>query len=188
MKLGLSAFRNKNFFVLFSLIIITSFVYFSSLYNEFCWDDFFVVVSNDFVKSFKNLPELFSAKYLTPPSEQTMVTTYDVGSGEATYRPIVTATYFLDYFLWKLNAWGYHFTNLILHLLNVILVYFLVCALNLGRKTSFVTALLFALHPVNVEPVCNISFREDLLVFFFYMSSLLLLIKSNRRIPTLSIC
>ena len=121
---------NKKYFsfhnlAVFLLIVITFVVYFGSLKNGFVWDDFLVVVKNGFIKSFKNLSRIFDKSYLTPPSQIRYLEVINIGSGESSYRPVVTLTYFIDYFLYKLNPWGYHLTNLLLHILNVLLLYFL---------------------------------------------------------------
>jgi len=163
--------------VIIFLVAITALVYANSLKNNFVWDDYLVIVDNGFVKSWENFPAIFSKSYLTSIEE--LKSGNITGSGETTYRPIVTISYFLDYQLWKLNPFGYHLTNLLLHLANVILLYFLICLLVKNEYIAFLASLFFALHPVNTEAVSVISFRKDLLVFLFSASSLILFIKQS---------
>lgn len=169
---------NKRTAVL-SIIFIILLVYFNSLYNSFVWDDYAVIVGNNFIKSWKNLPVIFSKNYLVPFVKEGCFLIADLnrGSGEASYRPVVTLSYFFDYSLWKLNPCGYHITSLLLHIANALLVYSLANLILKNRKIAWLSSLLFALHPVNSEAVNSVAFREDLLAFFFYISSFILYLK-----------
>ena len=177
----------SNIKIIALIVILTSLVYANSLSNSFVLDDFLVIVYNDFIKSSDNFLSIFSRDYLSPPSEIKYLGARNIGSGESTYRPVVTATYFLDFFLWKLNPFGYHLTNLFLHILNALLLYFLVCLISKDKRIALVGALLFALHPVNAEAVNVISFREDLLVFLFFISSFILFIRQRFYIASLGL-
>ena len=157
-------------------------VYGNSLFHSFVGDDFFVVVNNNFVKSWNNLPLLFSKSYLTSESNLPYLGKLFIGAGELTYRPVVTLTYFIDYSIWKLNPFGYHLTNLLLHAANVVLLCYLVFLLAKNRGIALLTALFFALHPVNAEVVNVISHREDLLAFLFSTLSFILFIKFNENV------
>lgn len=161
------------------IVLLVSLTYANSLGNHFVMDDFLVIVDNDFVKSFKNLPLLFTKDYMTSPKEARYFGMIGIGSGEISYRPIVTLSYFKDYALWKLNPFGYHLTNLILHILNSLLVYLLAVLLLKDIKIALIAGLLFGLHPVNTEAVNCISFREDLLAFLFFAGAFICYIKSN---------
>lgn len=154
------------------IILITALVYANSLRNSFIWDDFLTIVNNDSIKSWHNFPVLFSKSYL-------------ISFGEETYRPVETLSNFIDYSIWKLNPFGYHLTNVLLHILNAALIYHLINLIVCNRNLALLTALLFALHPVNTEAVNGISFREDLLALVFYLSSLILYIRSRK--PVLSL-
>jgi len=100
---------------------------------------------------------------------------------ELSYRPVVTLSYFLDYALWKLDAVGYHATNLLLHALAAALA-FAWCRRVTGHSgRSFVVAALFAVHPLQGEAVHNISFREDLLCTVFALAALLLYERGRDR-------
>lgn len=147
------------------IVILTSLVYANSLKNSFVRDDHIVIVNNDFVKSWKNFPLIFTGDYLTPISEIKHLGTRDIGSGETTYRPVVTISYFIDYSLWKLNPFGYHLTNLLLHIFNAILLYVFINLIAKNKKVALLTSLLFTLHPANSEAVNGIAFREDLLAW-----------------------
>jgi Flp pilus assembly protein TadD len=80
----------------------------------------------------------------------------------------------LDYKLYGLNAGGYHLTNLILHILSTLLLFWLFDRMTKEIWKSAFVAALFALHPLHVESVAWISERKDVLSAFFWMLTLCL--------------
>ena len=170
----------RNLFLILLLILVTFLVYAPSLKNGFVWDDFLVVTDNHFIKSWKNFPLMFTRQYLTSPEDLPYLTDRNIGSGEISYRPVVTLTYFVDYWIWKLNPFGYHLRNLVLHLINTVLLYWFCFLVLKKEKWAFWASLIFALHPIQAEAVAGISFREDLLAFLFFLSSLLLYIHQKK--------
>lgn len=177
---GKNSGNSRGYRAVFLIIILTLIVYANSFKNSFVWDDFSIIVENDFIKSWENFPRIFTPSYLTRIPDVRFSGQYDIGSGETTYRPVVTASYFLDYHFWRLNPSGYHLTSVFLHILNAILLYSLVFLITKDRRVALVSSLLFALHPVNTEAVNCISFREDLLVFLFCILSFILFIKTGQ--------
>ncbi len=85
----------------------------------------------------------------------------------ANWHPLTWVSHMIDCELYGLNPMGHHWTNLILHIANTILL-FLVLKLMTGTiwRSAFVAAL-FALHPLHVESVAWISERKDVLSTFF---------------------
>ncbi len=153
------------------LAAATLLVYANSLSNGFTGDDYLVVANNRFIQSPRNLPRLFSKSYLTTDADLAYQSLRDIGSGESSYRPVVTFSYFADRWIWGRGTFGYHLTNLLLHLANVLLFYALAAAIAGDPRKAFLAALLFALHPLNSEAVNAIAYREDLLAFLFVMAS-----------------
>jgi len=170
---------NKRFFFAAAICLITLLLYANSLGNSFSWDDYLVVVNNDFIKSRDSIPLLLSEKYITKTKDVKYLGQKNIGSGEASYRPVATLTYFIDYSLWKLNPLGYHLVNILLHICNAILIFVLLEIITKKRILAFMASLLFALHPVNGEAVNSVSFREDPLVLFFFLFALLFYIISQ---------
>src|SRR3989304_595774 len=143
--------RNLSLPILILVIVCFSqFIYLNSLSNQFAYDDEFTIVTNYFVKTWNNFPLLFNSDYFKL-------------SGELSYRPVVTLSYFIDYTLWKLNPFGFHLTNSLLHTLNSVLLFLLLKRIFNDRGTSFAATLIFLCHPVLSEAVNAISYREDLL-------------------------
>ena len=63
------------------------------------------------------------------------------------YRPVLLATYALNYAVGEYEPFGYHLINLVLHLANAWLVWLLAHALLNQRQGALLAALLFAVHP-----------------------------------------
>jgi len=79
------------------------------------------------------------------------------------YRPIAVWSNALDARLWKNQAPGFRLTNLILHALASVAAMAALRALGAGAGVAWVTALLFAVHPVHAESVAFVSGRVDIL-------------------------
>jgi Tfp pilus assembly protein PilF len=88
------------------------------------------------------------------------------------WHPLTWLSHMLDYQLFKLNASGHHWTSLIFHMANVVLLYILL-ARTTGRvwQSAFAAAL-FAVHPLNVESVAWIAERKNVLSTFFLLMAM----------------
>ena len=85
------------------------------------------------------------------------------------WNPLVWLSFMFDYQLHGLNAGGYHLTNLILHILSALLLFWLFNRMTGAIWKSAFVAALFALHPLHVESVAWIAERKDVLSAFFWM-------------------
>src|SRR5664280_186995 len=90
------------------------------------------------------------------------------------WNPLVWLSYMADYQLFGLKAGGYHLTNLILHILSTLLLFWLFHRMTGAIWRSAFVAGLFALHPLHVESVAWIAERKDVLSAFFWMLTLCL--------------
>jgi len=90
------------------------------------------------------------------------------------WHPLIWLSFMLDYQLFGLNAGGYHLTNLILHILSALLLFWLFNRMTGAIWKSAFVAALFALHPLHVESVAWITERKDVLSAFFWMLTLCL--------------
>lgn len=94
-------------------------------------------------------------------------------------RPAHLFSLMLDSLLWGKHPAGYHFTSILLHALNTGMLCLLLLLVlpqgagTMARSVAVLCALVFAVHPVNVEPVAEVSYREDLLATGFLLVSLL---------------
>jgi tetratricopeptide (TPR) repeat protein len=78
----------------------------------------------------------------------------------------------LDCQLFDLRPWGHHLTNVILHAINTVLVFLALRRLTGTTWRSFLVALLFGVHPLQVQSVAWISERKNLLSTMFWMLTL----------------
>lgn len=160
-------YQKKTIFLHIALIATLGFiVYSNSLNGKFIWDDIFLVKDNIYIKNWTNLPKIFSS---------------DIGTGGLVkysfYRPLQMFTYMIDYSFWGLNVKGYHLTNIFLHILTAVCIYWLVSILFKEPNISLLTGLLFVVHPIHTEAVSYISGRADPLVAMFIILSLIFYIK-----------
>jgi tetratricopeptide (TPR) repeat protein len=137
---------------------ITFFAFWPSLSNGFTnWDDEGYVVDNPDIKgcTLHNAAKLFSSVYVS------------------NYQPLTMLSYMAEYRFFQLNPVVYHWTNLLLHIINCLLVFALIYGLSGKQLTGLLVALMFAVHPLRVESVAWIAERKDVLSAFFYFLSLL---------------
>ncbi len=167
------------------LAAVTILVFANSLLNGFVGDDNFLILNNNFYTSWSNVRDLFSPEY----------TTHSVGaigvqdqkqyySGSVAYRPVLSLTYFWDYSLWQENPFGYHLSNLIWHLMNVVGVYALMVMVGARQGIALAVAMVFSLHPYRSEAVCSIGYRADLVSTFFLLAAMLTALKGRRGSST----
>lgn len=85
------------------------------------------------------------------------------------WHPITWLSHMLDCQLYGLNPGRHHLTNLIFHILNALLLFFLLRKMTGELWQSAFVAALFALHPLNVESVAWVSERKNVLSTFFLL-------------------
>jgi cytochrome c-type biogenesis protein CcmH/NrfG len=85
------------------------------------------------------------------------------------WHPLTWLSYMLDTQLFGVNPGGYLFTNLLLHVLNSLLLFFILQKMTGATLQSAFVAALFALHPLHVESVAWIAERKDVLSALFWL-------------------
>ncbi|MSP40045.1 MAG: tetratricopeptide repeat protein [Deltaproteobacteria bacterium] len=162
--------RWPRWFVPLVIAAVTLAAFFPSLSNDFVnWDDDKTLYDNPFYRG------------LAWPQIKWMFTTFLMGH----YQPLSWLTFAFDYSLWGMNPVGYHLTNLLLHMANGVLFYFvtrrlLVAALAIPPSaenwrldlSAGLAALLFAIHPLRVESVAWATERRDVLSGLFYFATI----------------
>ncbi len=161
--------KKKAVFLSVALIIILGFAaYGNSLNGTFIWDDKVLVEENEHIRHWSHLQQLFIK---------------DIGAGAgnqyAFYRPLQMVTYMVDYSLWKLNAKGYHLTNILLHILTALSVSWLIYMIFKDLLLSLLTGSFFVVHPIHTEAVTYVSGRADSLALLFMLLCCVLYIKSS---------
>lgn len=182
-KSNWSPHKNSRIFI-YLIISIVFLCFYKVLGHQFVWDDRVNFVENP---HFRGL-DLSNLKW--------MFTTWI----DANFHPILWVTFGIDYILWEMNPAGYHLTNLVIHALNTVLVFFLILSFIWPQKpyepfqppfeikaAAFVGALFFGIHPLRVEPVSWLSARGDLLCCFFYLPAIMAYLEMVKNEETASI-
>lgn len=136
-----------------SLLVLT--IYWQSQYHGFiAYDDALYITENQSIKTALNY--------------NTLIWSFrDISAGY--WHPLTWLSHILDWQLFGYNAGGHHWTNVILHIGNTLLLFLLLNRMtNKSIKSAFVAAL-FAVHPLNVESVEWIAERKNLLAMFFWL-------------------
>ncbi|MDF1547209.1 MAG: tetratricopeptide repeat protein [Bacteroidales bacterium] len=164
-KNTLVSISKKQLYLWLAIISIsTIIVYAPAFKNEITnWDDDNYIVKNPWLQelSGENIKSIFTEYYM------------------GNYHPLAMLSLSLDFQIGGLDKegeivpWIYHFTNIFLHLVNTLLVFWLAWLL-LGRiEIAVLTGLLFGLGTLHVESVAWISERKDVLYALFFIASLI---------------
>lgn len=140
-------------------VILSVVALFPTLHNGWLrWDDHAYILSNPLIQQ------------LNWHSVQGIFTAYSFNGG---YTPIPMLSWAFDHWLFGMDASHFHQTNLILHLVNMVICYVFVHRLTTNWRVAFFVAILFGLHPMHLEPVAWITGRKDLLLGLFSLVCLL---------------
>lgn len=137
-----------------ALLVCTLVAYLPATQADFIWDDDAYVTENRTLRSAAGLGRIW----------------FQVGAVPQ-YYPLVHSTFWLEYRLWGLHPMGYHLVNILLHALAAMLLWHLLR--RFLPAGAWMTAALFALHPVHVESVAWITERKNVLSGVFYLAALL---------------
>ncbi len=155
-----------------ALIVVTFAAYFKVFRAEFVYDDFAFIVNNKDIQSFTPL-----AKFLLSPDIFTG-SRYVTGSGGGkNWRPVASFAFAVEYSLFGLNSSGFHFASVLLHILNVVLIYVLFLKLTKKIWPAAAASLLWAIHPVNTEAVSWVSNQSSLIFFGFFILAALAILR-----------
>ena len=157
----------KQHLIIAAICVLTFCCFRYTAQNQFtCWDDDYYVTNDPFIKglNFDNLKVIF---------------TKDITKNN--YHPLCMLSLAFNYSFAGLNPSSYYVTNIVIHVLNVWLVFLVVLALctrlsirdPLKLFLASLTALWFGAHPMRVESVSWIAERKDVLYAFFYFLGIL---------------
>ncbi|MCX6251086.1 MAG: tetratricopeptide repeat protein [Bacteroidetes bacterium] len=137
-------------------LLLTLIVYFPSLTNGITnWDDY-EYVNNPYLKnlSLAGIVKIFSVYF------------------EGNYHPLTLLSLGVDHLIGGDSPFIFHFSNLLLHLVNTFLVFLLVKRLTQNNLLAALTFMIFGVHTLHVESVAWVAERKDVLYSFFYLVSL----------------
>lgn len=161
--------RLKVFLLALVVGLIALVLYHPAWHGGFIWDDDRYVTNNYLLVASDGLHRIWFS--LDAPSQ---------------YFPLAYTVLRIERSWWGLDPTGYHFVNILFHIANALLVWRILARLKVPG--AWLTAAIFAVHPVQVESVAWISELKNVLMTFFFLLTLLAWIeyvdlsKSRRRL------
>ena len=147
----------RGFFKIFLIVFVNVLVWFSLFSAPFLWDDDGIIVNNIFVNSLVSVKFLFSKFY------------FDI-FGELSYRPVVTLSHIIDSVVFGKYPAAHHFIGLVIHIINSLLLFLILNKLSfIDNTVKFFTVLLFSIHPVHLETLFVVAYRDELLMTMFLL-------------------
>jgi len=173
------------------LVAVGTILYANTLPNQMFWDDFDNILNNQFIQNWRYFPKLFTENIIAGAG---LMSNY--------WRPMLMATFSLEWHLWGNWAPGYHFINAALHIANAVLLFCILSRLLRSRNhnrsseknhsdkslrfgesagtycwLAFLTSLIFLVHPAQTEAVTYVSSLADPLSTLFIFSGIFLYLK-----------
>lgn len=186
--------RNQKALLIILVAALSCGMYLNILHNEYFTDDLWQVLRNEYIKSFRNIPDVF----LSPVWSLTLLS--DAIVGVDYYRPMMYLFYMAVYKFSGLDPFGYHVLSIILHSINAVLVFIVVSMVlstwqrslpgtsgeqqPISPAVPFLAAVIFASNPINSEvvnwiaAVPELSFVMFLLLAFIFYDKNRILISS----------
>lgn len=146
-KQSFSRLQSHSWLPILAILVLVVVAFWPAFSNGFIWDDDSVLTGNPLMRG-----PLHLLWFSTQPVD---------------YFPVTYLSLWLEWRLWGMNPVGYHVTNILLHAASAVLLWRLF--LRLKFPAAWLPALLFAVHPVNVESVAWIAERKNVLAMFFYV-------------------
>jgi tetratricopeptide (TPR) repeat protein len=147
------------------LVLVVGIAAFAQTYRAgFTWDDEWLILTN---------PRIADPTYIKY-----------MRFGRKLWRPVRRITFMLDYRLYgPKHPEGFHVSNMLMEGAVCLALYFFLLRLTGKRRLSLVTTLLFALHPIHVEAIANISHRKEPLSLLFYLLGFIAYLKAQSEDP-----
>lgn len=138
-----------------AIILITLFTYSDVRYHQFLgFDDNSIVTADSYVQNGLNLKDIQWAFGFT---------------GTTHWMPMTWISHMLDCQLFGLTPGAHHMVNVAIHILNALFLFLIIFRITGRRYNATIVALLFAVHPLNVESVAWVAERKTVLSALFFM-------------------
>jgi protein O-mannosyl-transferase len=171
---------NMNLLLLGAVAVIIFVCFHYTLYNQFLnWDDWIYITKDKYITS-------FTASHFNSMLFRDITLNY--------FHPLTMLSLAVNYQFFQLNPMGYYFTNIMLHILNAILVFYCIKVLmeamvKVGYKAITpipwlvaIGALLHGIHPMHVESVAWISERKDVMYSVFYFIGIMMYVRYTQGV------
>jgi len=151
-----------DLWIILSVLLLTIVTFSPTLTNGFVnWDDDVNLVNHPFLETFdwNSILGIFSSTVI------------------GNYNPLPIFTFAIERYFFGLDPFVFHFNNLLLHLISVILVFHLAKRVGCTSISSGIAAGIFAIHPMHVESVAWVTQRKDVLFGLFFLAACLSYLK-----------
>ena len=126
----------KQKLVVLLLIVIGFVLYTNSFSNQMFWDDDDIILKNQFIQNWRYFPKYFSENLIAGAG---LLSDY--------WRPMLLSVFSLEWKMWEDWQIGYHFVNTSFHIIDAILLFFILFYVFKKPTLAAFTALLFLVHP-----------------------------------------
>jgi len=168
----------KILLALLILATITFVTYSPCLKDNFVyWDEDQFLFKNPLIKNFSPAGLL----HLFDPHTVGKSIPSSIYSSAASYIPLTLLSYWFEYHFFQFNPFVYHLDNIILHVFNVLLVFWLIYLSVEKMEIAFIAALLFGIVPLRVESVAWVMERKDVLFSCLYLGALVFYVEYVKR-------
>lgn len=165
---------NVFFFILLTIIIFI--LYGKSINYEFVGPDEKTLIENNIEQfsNIKNIPYFFT-------------TSCSLSKTSLYYRPVLTISFAIEAFFFGLNTKIYHFTNILLFIFAIYLMFVLLVKIKLDKTITKCVCALIAVHPIFTSTVVWVPARNDTLLAIFIFLSFIFFINylNNRKVKDL---
>ena len=155
--------RLAPFFQSALIVLLTLAAYFPAYSAGFIWDDSDYVANNFSLRTTHGLRQIWADSQASPQ-----------------YYPLVFTTFWLEWHAWGSRPAGYHLDNVLIHAASAVLLWRLLRRLN--APAAYLAALIFVLHPVQVESVAWVTERKNVLSTFFFICAMLASLVPTHRL------
>lgn len=157
-------FQNINVKFFITLVLVVFALYGKSLFFDFTYlDDDVLILDKQEYLSFSNIKNILTDTVFARGQDKFC-------------RPLLNVSFLIEKYIYGIKPYGYHLTNVMLHIFAVFSV-FLLLSLKYDKKKVFIVSILFACHPALTQAVVWIPGRNDSLLTVFAVMSFYFLIR-----------
>lgn len=165
--------KPTNLYQIICFVTLAVLCYYNSTQCGLVFDDISAIRDNRDLRPFTPFKQIFLNDFWGTPMRKEQ--------SHKSYRPLTVLTFRLNYWLHDLQPYGYHAINVILHIAVCLLwrrvsrLLMRQCTLSeyLADECSFLSTLLFIVHPIHTEAVTGVVGRAELLSSLFYLGAFL---------------